>query len=181
MQYLMDCPCGESVTVSESAAGSTVACPCGRTLAVPSLRELRSRAGLPDALPPPEMAVEALLLAGKLPEEDRCVLCGAATEQSVCCAVECERARVDSGAPSAVTRLVGFLTFGWLGLLVAEAARTEPRESGKDRIYRLPLRVCDACRPRLTGAAEARAALRRVRLYRRLLDKYPEAVVAPPC
>lgn len=180
MQYRIYCECGESVTVAETAAGTSAPCRCGRTVVIPSLRELRRLAGVPESSPSPEMAVEALLLAGKLPEEDHCVLCGTETSATVCCKTECERARVRGGQPPLWAYLLGYLTFGWLGVLIAELTAGEEREWGKDRVFPLPLRVCDACRRGLTNPAAVKAALCRVPLYQRLLAKYPRARVSLP-
>jgi hypothetical protein len=63
------------------------------------------------------------------------------------------------------------------GLLLALYSRREPEESGKDRSFTLPLRMCERCRPALTDVESVTRALRSVPLYRRLLDKYPRAVV----
>lgn len=180
MPYRLDCECGDCVVVEETAAGTTTLCRCGRAVVIPSLRELRRRSGLGEPDVSPELVVETLLLAGKLPEEDHCVLCGVATDTSVCCRTECERARVQSGQPSLWHYLLGFLTFGWLGVVIASLWAREDREWGKDRIFSLPLRVCDACRQRLTTPAEVKAALCRVPLYRRLLTKYPCAKISLP-
>jgi hypothetical protein len=182
MQYRVACECGDYVTVPETDAGTAVPCRCGRRLAIPSLRELRRLADLPEPAVSPEMAVEHLLLAGKLPDGDRCVLCSVRTDSSVCCTVECERAYIRSGRPPPWVTLVGF-AFGWLGLLfiLAKESGGQDREVGKDRIFSLPLRVCDRCRPGLTEPAELKAALNRVPLYRSLLDKYPKATLFLPC
>lgn len=40
-QYLLPCSCGKSVCVSPSQAGDGVNCTCGKSLLVPSIRELR--------------------------------------------------------------------------------------------------------------------------------------------
>jgi hypothetical protein len=48
-------------------------------------------------------------------------------------------------------------------------------ERGKDRIFDLPLRVCEKCQTELTSPAEWKAALCRVPLYDELLRKYPNA------
>jgi hypothetical protein len=178
MQYQLECECGEKVMVRESAAGATEVCRCGRTLVVPSLHELRRQAGLPEPRLSPEKVVEVLLLARKLPEERHCLLCGDATDASISCRTECARAYVRSGQPPWWVYLLGFLTFGWLGVLVASASAKEDREWGEDRIFSLPLRVCTTCQPRLTGPAELKAALGRVPVYRRLLEKYPNARVS---
>jgi hypothetical protein len=181
MHYRIPCACGESVTVAEAAAGSTIPCGCGRVVVVPSLRELRRQAGVPDSAPPPELAVETLLAAGKLPEETHCILCGTATDGIVYGKAECERARVLDERPPVWARILAFVLFGWLGLLATTAgARREGREWGKDRIYNLPLRVCDRCRPELTSPEAIKRAMGHVRLYRRLLEKYPDTRVSMP-
>src|SRR5947209_20168062 len=66
MRLVVPCECGNPVSVMEGDAGSTVTCRCGRAVSVPSLRELRRQSGAPETRPSPEMAIEALLLAGKL-------------------------------------------------------------------------------------------------------------------
>lgn len=178
MQYELDCECGDYVTVEEMAAGTTALCRCGRRIIIPSLRELRRRAGVAEPGLSPELVVETLLLAGKLPEEDHCVLCGVATDASVCCMTECERALVQGGRQPWWVYLLALLSFGWFGVAIAKASAGEEREWGKDRIFPLPLRVCDACRQGLTSPAEVKAALSRVPVYRRLLNKYPGARVS---
>lgn len=177
MQYQLDCECGDQVSVGEGAAGSTRECRCGRTLVVPSLDELRRQAGLRPPELPIEKVVETLLLAGKLPEEHTCILCGALTDASICCTTECERAYVKSGQPPWYVYVLGYITFGWVGVAIASTSG-EDREWGTDRVFPLPLRVCAACRPRLTSPADLKDAMMRVRLYRRLLAKYPDARVS---
>jgi hypothetical protein len=180
MQYDLDCECGDFVTVNEAAAGTSALCRCGRTVVIPSLRELRRRAGLSQPGVTPEFAVETLLLASKLPEEHHCVLCGVATDATVCCRTVCERAHVKHGGPSRWGYLLGFFTFGWLGALAVLIARskTPGQEWGKDRIFPLPLRVCSTCRAGLTGPETLKAALKRVPLYRALLERFPQASVS---
>src|SRR4051794_40561071 len=41
MAFAMHCTCGQRLEVTEGMASTSVPCPCGRTLAVPSLGELR--------------------------------------------------------------------------------------------------------------------------------------------
>jgi hypothetical protein len=177
MQYELHCECGETLTVRETAAGAKEQCRCGRTLLIPSLHELRRSAGLPEPGLSPEKVVETLLLAGKLPQENHCILCGTATDGLLCCRTECERAYVQSGRPPWWVYLFSYLTFGWIGVVAASASRREDREWGKDRIFPLPLRVCGACQHQLAGPAELKAALCRVQVYRHLLEKYPYARV----
>jgi predicted nucleic acid-binding Zn ribbon protein len=180
MQFQVACECGVNLSVGEGAAGAKLRCDCGRTIAVPALDELRRRAGLPERKVAPDMVVEALLLAGRLPEEDHCVLCGAATSESVTCHTECERAFVDDGRPSWWHYVLGYLTFGWLGALIVDVSRGTEREWGKDRVFDLPLRICAGCRGQLSNPTAAREALCRAPLYRALLNEYPDATVWPP-
>jgi len=183
MQYRIPCECGAEVTVAEAAAGSKIPCSCGRTIVVPSLRELRRLSGLPAGTPSPELTIETLLLAGKLPEEDHCVLCGVATDQSVCCPTECERAYVKTSRPPWWAWVLGFLTFGWYGIAfvrVAGSYESKETEWGKDRIFPLPVRVCPECRQQLTTPEALKDALWQVPLYRPLLKKYPGARVSVP-
>src|SRR5688572_19395910 len=109
MQYRLACECGDGIVVKETAAGRKEMCRCGRTLVVPSLRELRRRAGVEQDFPP-EQVVQARLLDGKLPEEVHCVLCGAATVAVVRCRTECERAYVQTSRPSWWMYLLAFFT-----------------------------------------------------------------------
>jgi hypothetical protein len=177
MKYRVPCPCGDTVTVSETDAGSRVQCWCGRVVDVPSLRELRRQSGEPEPAVSPEMAVEALLLAGKLPEEKHCLLCGVPTNASVSCRTECERAYVQRSGPPLWVRALAFCTFGILGAVVVGATPRVEQEWGKDRIFDLPMRICDGCRPRLTDAKALKDALGLVPLYRHLLKKYPRSRV----
>jgi hypothetical protein len=180
MRYRVACECGDVVRVAEEAAGTVVSCYCGRAVQVPSLRELRRQAGVHEPPPSPEMAVEALLLAGELPEERHCVFCGTPTNGVALCHTECELARVEKSGPPLWTVIAGYLTFGFLGAAVAAASSGPEVEWGKDRVFDLPLRVCDGCRVRLADSQALKDALRQVPLYRRLLAKYPRAKVSVP-
>src|SRR5439155_12122919 len=112
MHYRISCQCGNAVTVPETSAGTNIPCHCGRAIVVPSLRELRRQSGSPQKAIPPEMEVEALLLAARLPEEDDCVLCGTTTDRYVCCRTECERAQVKQERWPWVLWLLVLLTCG---------------------------------------------------------------------
>lgn len=47
--YYLSCTCGKQVPVDAKLAGSTAMCACGKTLDVPTLRELRSLPLVPDS------------------------------------------------------------------------------------------------------------------------------------
>jgi len=159
----------------------SIPCHCGRMIVVPSLRELRRLSGAPKAVPP-EMEIETLLLAGRLPEEDHCVLCGTITDHKICCRTECERAQVKSERWPWWALLLALLTCGvsiaLAAIVILAGTRGKPVEHGKDRVYDLPLRICDECSRDLINEEEIKDAMWEVGLYRRLLEKYPRARVS---
>jgi Domain of unknown function (DUF1922) len=60
MEAQLRCQCGQTLVVSQGAAGAKVSCRCGRSVAVPSLRELRRRAAAESAVPSPELVVKPM-------------------------------------------------------------------------------------------------------------------------
>jgi len=178
MQLQVPCECGQYVPVTEGEAGGRTTCRCGRTVVILSLRELRRLAGVPGAGLSPELAIKRLLQAEKLPEEEECVLCGEPTPACALCLVEYEPAVVIDDHPP-VLALIGLVRL--VGLLRGFLARSTLRETsewGEDSSLNIPMRICDPCRPTLTDAKSVKRALRSVPLYRRLLDKYPRAIVS---
>jgi hypothetical protein len=180
MDHFIPCSCGDGVFVPETAAGSTAACPCGRSLTVPSFRELRRLAGQQTPEPSPELVIEALLLARQLPDHRDCVLCGKLTDHSVCYRTICERAEVETGGRPLWQILLAAVTLSWLGGLVVAADRRPERELGRDKIYELPLRACENCAATLTVQNAVKRAMLGVPVYRRLLAKFPDAVIEMP-
>jgi hypothetical protein len=175
MGYPVTCACGCTHRVSAGAAGTLIACGCGRQVQVPSLRTLRAAAGEPVASP--EMEIRARLQDGQLPEERECVCCGVATDDVSHARVVCERSEVSD------TRLGDMESFAikLISLLLVPigfffSRRGEARERGRDISFRLPLRVCDLCARRLRGRRLVEA-MRRVPAYTRLFEKYPHAEV----
>jgi hypothetical protein len=147
---------------------------------VPSFRELRERAGQRTPEPSPELVIEALLLAKQLPDHRECVLCGKSTDHLVSYRTICERAEVDNGARPWWQVVLAAVTLSWLGGLIVAAERRPERELGRDKIYELPLRVCEACRPRLATEHAVKRAMLGVPVYRRLLAKFPGAAIEMP-
>jgi hypothetical protein len=171
MEHRVPCDCGGYVTVDERAAGTTVECTCGRTVRVPSLRKLAALSGDPTRGLSPELEIETLFSAGKMPFESICVRCGQDTNETVQAKVECERAWIIGGfdwGTLIVTLFLPLTIFRW-------RAR---RRLGQDKIYWLPLPVCDECRDHLEKAAELRRCLQEVDVYKRLLEKFPRASVS---
>lgn len=181
MDFQLRCSCGQDVSVTEGSAGAVVACACGRAIDVPGLKELRSQAGLAPYDPSPELVLESLLARGALPEERVCVECGVTTDGVVHVRVECERAwRKRSGAfGGRMWFLLLFVPFIFVPIAIYLLWRAdEGREVAREKAYVLPLRLCPMCALGLKGKAAIKALLGRVAVYRRLLDKFPGALVA---
>lgn len=69
MDYLLPCSCGQKVRVSPSQAGGQVACNCGKSLAIPTLRGIRQLEPAADRAAKPVAAwspLQGLLFSGGL-------------------------------------------------------------------------------------------------------------------
>jgi hypothetical protein len=165
VDYAVPCECGQSHRVSAGAAGTRLVCGCGREVVVPSLHILRRQAD--EAVLGPERLIEAALRRDELPTSPCCVHCGEITADCAFIWAECERAQVKR--PYWTISPLGLL-FGWL--IFSRSGPT--RVLGRDLTYCLPIRLCEDCYPRL-GGRRLREAFAQEPLYRRLLDKYPDA------
>lgn len=59
-------------------------------------------------------------------------------------------------------------------------SKTQPKETGRETVVRVPLPVCDLCQKRVSRTKNQRklhALLRTVPIYAQLLDEYPDAQV----
>lgn len=150
--------------------------PCGRSVEVPPLHELRIAAGQ-DVLSP-VIRVQSLLLRGELPGTRNCAVCHRETDGRREVSVECERAVVKAGGPSRADVAAGCLLSFGLGALLQLMRRTAAaKELGSDVAVVVPLPVCDACLPVVDGPGRLRQALRQIPEYAALLDRYPDAVI----
>ena len=177
MEFRVDCSCGGHVVVSEAAAGSSRQCACGRTVPIPSLKELRLSAGLPAYNISPEALVEHILSSGELPCGPRCGHCGEETTAVVHVVTECERSWTKGHGELSLGALILLWLFCPIGILVWYFSARERRVYGSDKIYALPLRVCSGCRGALHGEAAIKRCLAAVPAYARLLEKCPDARV----
>lgn len=181
MEIQLQCDCGETITVTEAKAESDVPCKCGREVRVPPFFELRQMAGM--TLEVPELVVQRLLAAGRLPEETACLICCVQTTAVCRCWLECERAMVVSQRHGVWFYLIsllglfsGFYFFLFiLNILIINSMRGPHEEYGHDRLFYLPLMVFPRCRGTLEEPRSLRAVLARVPAFRELLAKYPQA------
>jgi len=117
-----------------------------------------------EAVLSPEILIEVALSQGELPTSQTCVRCGEVTDHTAFVWAELERAQIKR--PSWTINPIGLL-FGWLVL----SRSGQVRVLGRDRAYRLPIRLCEDCCP--LRRRELREAVAQEPLYRQLLDKYP--------
>jgi hypothetical protein len=175
MEFSLNCPCGNWVTVTEAAADGTVQCPCGRTMSVPPLKEMRLRAGLPAYNISPERMIEHLLASGELPGTRTCAQCGLDTEEMIQVMTECERGWTHRTGGTPWLALILTRLFWPITVWIRESV--EEREYGQDKMYPLPLPVCEKCQSNLRGPAAIKQCLHKIPEYSRLLNKYPDARV----
>jgi hypothetical protein len=177
MDFRIPCQCGQHVLVTEGSAGATVPCPCGRTLAVPSLKELRLQVGLSPYELSPELVIEGLLASGEWLPNKTCAQCNTDTADIIQIMVECERSWSRSSGTSWPALVLACLISPWV-LLFRE--RNEEKVYGKDKVLWLPLAVCMPCQINLRRSKVIKECLRKVPEYRQLLDKFPNARVSFP-
>lgn len=175
MDFQIRCDCGNVVTCNEGMAGGQVPCSCGTMIPVPSYRELRSRTG--DTELAPEFVVQRLLEAGRLPEGKACACCKHEQGEIRYFWVECARAvvRTNSSQPW-ISLLLSLLCMPIAGFDYL-VLRPATEEYGNDVVFRLPLRVCDSCRPTLKDEDSIRVALMTEPDYKKLFEKFRQARV----
>jgi hypothetical protein len=174
MDFRLRCDCWNELAVTEGSAGADLRCACGRLVSVPGLKELRLQAGLPPYDPSPELLLRETFDINDVPGDERCVECGAATDHIIRVVAECEkawgkRAGFDWGTFFFSLLLAPFgILFRW---------READQLKGRDKFFVLPIRVCPQCQQALQGETRIKECLRHIPVYRRLLDKFPEARV----
>jgi len=177
MDFTIDCSCGEQLRVGAADAGGTKRCQCGKANAVPSLSELRHRAGQNRYDVSIAEKLRYMFADGDLPPDNICAECGVETSNVLECSVECERPYT-KGRGFWRTVLLGFFAPIWiLGALNREY--NEPEVFGEELIVDTPLPLCPDCAAHLTeGKHNLRELLRRAPLYDQLFQEYPKAIAA---
>lgn len=174
MNFNLPCSCGNEVVVTEGSAGAIVTCSCGRKIDVPGLKELRQQQGLTPYDASPELLLERLRDDGELTAGKQCIECGVVTSNVLEVQADCEQGweRGSDGFDWS-TFFVSFLLFRLLFFRWGRGSR----QLAHAKAYILPLGVCAVCEGRLTRPAQLKEAARKIPLYQRLLDKFPEARV----
>lgn len=175
--YQVQCECGKAHAVGAADAGASLRCPCGRTVEVPPLHQLRTAAG--ELGVSPVVQLQGMLIKNELPGTRMCACCGRETEHLVRVSVSCERIITKEQSTKGAA-LLGCLAFGALAGIAASVlsrAGNPPVQHGTEVSFVLPVRVCEACDSTLTNSASLREALSKTPAYAALLDRYPEALI----
>lgn len=151
-------------------------CSCGKPIQIPSSIQLRKDAGLKPIVPPEEV-IERLINAGTIPGNGTCTYCGDETPSLLWVHAECERAFQHRG-PGRFWSMVLFIVsavFTPIRVWVSESH--DERLFGRDKVYSLPIYVCEKCKSVPMDTASLKRCMCKVPEYRDLLEKFPNAVV----
>lgn len=184
MSYFVPCDCGKTIEVTGTQAGANVTCPCGRTVRVPLLSQLRQLAGQEAYETGTIDTINRMIRDGELPFGDTCAISGLPTSDSCNLYVRCES--MWTKGPGFFRHLFIIITCVALPCTIVWAllgwALLEERheEVGRDRSVCVPLRVRQEHQRRLRrtrNQAKLRKMLRTVPIYAQLLDEYPQAKI----
>lgn len=166
-----------------TAAGSEVACQCGRAVDVPPLSQLRVMVGDAAYETSTIGAIHRMIRNDELPAGNACAISGQATDDTAVLRIQCERVWTrGSGLDAEDRALIGFFLLGWIGAILGWTKKDTPRkEFGRETYLDVPLRVCSDLQSSLSGKGQTalKSLLRQVPIYDTLLNEYPEAVVIP--
>lgn len=139
MEFTISCECGTKHTVSEGAAGTRISCPCGRSINVGSLAQLRMTCGLSAVPLAPEARIRAMLANGELPVS-QCLKCGSPCNDATRFVAKCEQEHTSgSGRYEWITYLVPF------GSLF-RSKQLQTVVHGRETIVSVPIALCTICK-----------------------------------
>jgi hypothetical protein len=196
MPLSVTCTCGLVYSVSSTRAGTTMACRCGRTVAVPAIerptpptvpvigRDQPHEADLADNT---IQTIKRMIRTRELPAAGKCPHSGKAAN-----AVVVDRLHFDPDAEEALAATEqaaassgGWSLFGWLGGKGGAAtAKRSPHALGHDVWVDMPMRVAQEAHAEILlsrSQKHFRDMLRTVPIYGRLLAEHRTArIEAPP-
>jgi hypothetical protein len=175
MSYEVRCECGKTRAVGAADAGTSVRCPCGRSVDVPPLHVLRASVGEPSISP--IIQIQALLTRGELPGARDCACCHRVTDHLIRVSVVCERA-IPQGPSVATTAATGCLMI-LTGIFIfsSSSASAASAQHGSEVSFILPVRMCEGCARYVTTPQAIRTALATTPAYAALLARYPNALI----
>ena len=189
MSYSVTCPCGKRCDVAATAAGSTIACDCGRPVPVPALSELRLSAGQEAYDRGTAGQIAGMVRRGALPVDELCCISGRSTQDVAVFCIACERVQVrHSGLDLTDRTILGWLVLGWLGIIAgwigsmfAWKKKPKPiREHGREVVVYAPVRISEEYHPSLKRRSQRylKDLLKNTPIYAALLKEYPKATVS---
>jgi hypothetical protein len=172
----LPCECGATVAARAADAGGTIACDCGRVVAVPKLSMLRTLAGADAYVTNPVEAIRKAQQGGNDPVGDKCVACGSTDSVSYQCAAVCESSHAKrDGDSNFILRWLFLPVF--VNILMWHRQNDEYGDRrGHDVEITFKLPVCRQCESALGNVMRpsiAKQLMARVPLYRDLLTYYP--------
>jgi len=169
----VSCPCGKKIPVHAGMAGSEVVCECGRSVNVPTLREL-TRLAVSDSEQglsvgnDPLIPLRASLAHDQPPAGVNCIVCQSATDHAMTCELDGWQSGWEDPATPWIAR--------WLR---RRLSRSKPSaQDAQSGPIRFPVRICAACFRR-AGDIEKASVLRRLldhsALFREISNAYPRS------
>lgn len=181
MEYSIRCPCGMSIPVAATQAGSEVSCECGMRVLVPPLSRLRMGAGQAAYEVGLPGKIRRMIATEELPWGDFCAYSGRPTKDAIDFLIECERSY--SGSPGRgissfpiLTSIVNILGSVMFNIHIEEVLEVH----GREVVLQVPLRVSSEWHEkvrRIKSRRRLREMLRTVPVYAELLDEYPDAKI----
>jgi len=190
MPLSVTCTCGLVYSVSSTRAGSTMACRCGRTVAVPAVerptpppvpvigRDQPHEADLADDT---IQTIKRMIRTRELPVAGKCPHSGKAANDVVVFRLHFDPDAEEALAATeqAAASSGGWSLFGWLGGKGrAATAKRPPREFGHDVWVDMPMRVAQEAHAEILlsrSQLHFRDMLRTVPIYSRLLAEHRTA------
>jgi hypothetical protein len=178
-QFSLDCPCGQTVTVAASQAGSAVRCACGAELKVPSLGRLRELSGKDRYESGPGDTIRRIIQSGELPAGRTCVLSGQPTDDVLLFEVLLPKFFKYQAAEDYSKLFVLMALLGWLGMLLLGLFSRPKFDAEGALTVQAPLRIAARyhSKVRRMGDWRLRRLLRTVPVYALLLGENPFARV----
>ncbi len=180
MGYALHCTCGESFEVQAGQAGSTIKCPCGAEVRVPSVSKLRELAGKAAYESGVIDTIHGMIERGDLPAGKVCAVSGKSTDDVMEIYVHAEK--FHKAEDIRTLAILGLLLSPLLFLLSPSmmfSGARRPQGDGRDTWVRTPLVVDSKYQSEMRRARRKKQQrwLRSVPVYARLLDEYPQATI----
>src|SRR5687768_7220973 len=154
MNYFVDCECGVRHPLVATQAGTSLACGCGRQVAVPLLSQLRRQAGQDAYITNAAERVAKTLSDGRVPTDGRCLVCERQTSLVNRCQAICERVWVQRNR-NVLAKVIGVFALIYAPFVTALTLLMRPKvvddkveERGREVVVTLAYHLCDSCRER---------------------------------